>query len=125
MKEELEKLNNGFIKYHDFELVSLTKDKVTIKAPLDEKGMNPYGMAHGGLIYALGDTVMGVHCFSLGHQGVTLNASINYLNPGKGTSLIAESELIKEGRHISFFKANIYDENHNIVANMEANYYYK
>ena len=35
------------------------------------------------------------------------------------------ASLIKEGSHISFFKANIYDENHNIVANMEANYYYK
>ena len=125
MTEELEKMNNGFIKHHEFELVSQSKDKVVIKAPLKENTLNPYGMAHGGFIFSLGDTAMGVHCFTLNHQGVTLNASINYIKPGKGSYLTAESELIKEGSHISFFKANIYDEEHNLIANMESNYYYK
>ena len=122
---KLEEMNTGFIKLHEFELIEQSKDKIILKAPLKENALNPYGMAHGGFIYALGDTAMGVHCFTLNHQGVTLNATINYLNPGKGSYLTAESELIKEGNHISFFKANIYDENHNIVANMEANYYYR
>ena len=122
---KLDEFNKGFIKYHEFELIENTKEKVIIKAPLKDNALNPYGMSHGGFTFALGDTVMGIHCFTLGHQGVTLNSDINYLKPGKGEYLTAESELVKEGKQVSFFKANIYDDKHELIANMEATYYYK
>ena len=118
-------LNVGFIKNNEFELVSHSKKQIILKAPLKDKSLNPYGIAHGGFIFALGDTAMGTHCFELGHPGVTLNASVNYLKPGAGKYITAETELVNEGNHISVFKANIYDEKHNLIANMESTYYYK
>ena len=117
-------LNTGFIKNNKFELVEHSKEKIVLKAPLVENALNPYGMAHGGFLFSLGDTAMGVHCFELGHAGVTVNASINYVKPGKGNYITAETELIKEGKHLAFFKANLYDEEHNLIANMESTYYY-
>ena len=124
MKEELEKLSMGFIKYNNFELVDILEDKVIIKAPLTENAMNPYNMAHGGFIFTLGDTVMGIHCRTTKRNAVTVNASINYLQPGKGSYLTAESEMLKQGDKICFLRANIYDSDHKLIANMEGTYYF-
>ena len=124
MKEELEKLSMGFIKYNNFELVDILDNKVIIKAPLTENAMNPYDMAHGGFIFTLGDTAMGVLCRTTGRNAVTVNANINYLKPGKGPYLTAESEMLKQGNKICFLKANIYDSEHNLIANMEGTYYF-
>ena len=51
-------------------------------------------------------------------------ANINYLKPGKGPYLTAESEMLKQGNKICFLKANIYDSEHNLIANMEGTYYF-
>ena len=124
MKEELEKLSMGFIKHHDFELLEVSPKRVILKAPLTEKSMNPYDMAHGGLIFGLGDTAMGILCRTTNRNAVTVNASINYLKPGKGEYLTAESEMLKEGNKLCFLRANIYDSEHNLIANMEGTYYF-
>ncbi len=124
MKEELEKLTMGFIKDHNFELVDITEDKVILKAPLEEKAMNPYDMAHGGLIFGLGDTVMGIHCRTTNRNAVTLNATINYLKPGKGPYITAESEMVKQGNKVCFLRAYIYNSDHELISTMEGTYYF-
>ena len=79
---------------------------------------------HGGLIFGLGDTAMGLNCYLSGRNAITVNANINYLKAGKGSFITAESKIIKEGKHICFLNALIYDENHELIATMESTYYF-
>lgn len=114
----------GFIKHNNYELVEYDDKKVVLKVNLVEEGTNPYGMAHGGLIFGLGDTAMGM-LFSKKEQNVvTVDSNINFLRPGVGEYLICESEMVKDGKQIALAKANIYNNDKKLVATMSANYYY-
>ncbi len=114
----------GFIKHNNYELVEYDDKKVVLKVKLTDNTSNPYGMAHGGLIFGLGDTAMGM-LFSKKEQNVvTVDSNINFLRPGVGEYLICESEMVKDGKQIALAKANIYNNDKKLVATMSANYYY-
>ena len=123
LKETLEK--KGFINHNHFEVVEVDKGKkVTMKVELTEESLNPYGFAHGGLIFGLGDTAMGVAARSTGRNAVTLSSSISYLKPSMGKVLKAEAEIIKSGKTTCYLRCNFYDEADALTATMDANYYY-
>ena len=69
----------GFFKHNNFEFVEIKENSAILKAELTENSMNPYNIAHGGLIFGLGDMAMGTALGTTGRKGVTLNATINYL----------------------------------------------
>ena len=123
LDEMMEK--NGFIKHNRFEVVEIEKGKkVTMKVELAEDSMNPYGFAHGGLIFGLGDTAMGVAARSTGRNAVTLSSNISYLKPSMGKVLRAEAEIVKSGKTTCYLRCNFYDEENALTATMDANYYY-
>ena len=45
-----------------------SEDSVIIEAALTEEAMNPYGIAHGGFIFGLGDVAMGVLAIKKGKR---------------------------------------------------------
>lgn len=126
-EKELKKLAvSGFIKHNNINIVNINKDNLcaTLKADLDENSLNPYGIAHGGLIFGLGDTAMGVTAKLTGKSAVTLSSNISYLKPAKGAFLIAKAEMIKNGKQTCYLRCNIYDEKEVLVSTMDANYFY-
>ena len=126
-KAELKKLeeSSGFIKHNHFHVVEVEKGKKTIlEVELKEEALNPFGFAHGGLIFGLGDTAMGITARSTGRNAVTLTSSITYLKPTIGKKLRAEAEIIKAGKKTSYLRCNFYDENNNLTATMDGSYYY-
>ena len=82
-------LDKGFINHNNYELVESNDKTATLKVNLGEDALNPYGVAHGGLIFGLGDTAMGVVAYNTGKKGVTLSSTINYLKPATGEFLVA------------------------------------
>lgn len=115
---------NGFLKHNDIIIEKADKDESKVKLYITDKSLNPYGIVHGGLIFALGDTVMGITCRSTGKDAVTLDANINYLKPGKGKYLLATSEVVKIGKTTSVLKANIYNDKDELIAIMSSTYYF-
>lgn len=127
-KEELTKLlqeNNGFATINGFELEDYEEGKsATLKVNLTEKSLNPYGFAHGGLIFGLGDNAMGVVAKTTGKSAVTLSSSITYLKPTTGKYIIAKAEMIKNGKQTAYLRTNFYNDKDILVATMDANYFY-
>lgn len=127
-KEELiEQLENnpGFYKHNNYKLVNYKKEEfVELKAEINENSLNPYGFAHGGVIFGLGDTAMGILARTTGRKAVTLNANISYLRPIKGKYFIAKAILIKSGKNTACLRADIYNDENKISAIMDSNYYY-
>ena len=126
MKEEVMKLfeQKGFISNNKIKIEEIEKDKVVLKAELTENSMNPYQMVHGGLIFGLGDTAMGLLSSIEKIPSVTLDANINYLKPAEGLYLKAEASIIKKGKNICYLRAKIYNDKQEVVATMNSNYYY-
>ena len=114
----------GFIKHNDYKAVKITPEKVILEAKLSENALNPYGYAHGGLIFGLGDTAMGMLAMIDGRQAVTQSAYITYLKPTMGQLVRAEAEQIKAGKTTCFLRCNFYDDKDKLTASMDANYYY-
>ena len=125
-EEALKKLaeEDGFFKHNNYEIVEASENACIIKAKITKNSLNPYGIAHGGFIFGLGDTVLGMAASATGRPAVTLNSTINYLRPAKSEYIIAKAELIKAGKTTSYLQAKIYDDQDKLIASMDANYYY-
>ena len=108
----------GFLKYNNIEIINLSENECQVKLTITKHALNPYGIVHGGLTFALGDTAMGVLCHAMGKNVVTLDSK-----PGKGSFLLAIPKLIKMGKNTCVLKAEIFDENNTLIATMSGTYY--
>ena len=115
--------DTGFMSHNGLYLVDTKENYVKIGVDITEKSLNPFGIIHGGLIYTLADSAMGIALATSGRKGVTINSNIDYLNPGKGTKLFSETEIIKDGKNIVVLRATINDENNTIIAISNGTYY--
>lgn len=123
LQETLEK-TNGFIKANNFKVVEAKDGYSVVEAKITETSLNPMGIAHGGFIFGLADTAGGVAARMKGRNIVTLDASINYLKPAKGSKLKAVANIEKDGKTVTFYTIDIYDEEENRVATAHMNYFY-
>ncbi len=123
-QEVLQKMENesGYFHHNQYHIEEITEESVTLKANINENSLNPYGIAHGGFIFGLGDTAMGILAREENKEVLTLNANIDFLRPGSGKELIAKSEMIKNGKRIKVLKTNIYNEEGKLIASMTSNY---
>jgi acyl-CoA thioesterase len=126
-QEEL--INNmeqsGYIKNNDITVVEIEEGKkAVLKGIISDKSLNPYNVAHGGFIFGLGDTAMGVAAATTKRQAVTMSSTINYLKPSIGSYLTAEAKVIKSGKSICYLQTNIYNDKKELVATMDGNYFY-
>ena len=122
----LEEMENkeGFFHNNDYHIIKNEKEDIVIKVNITPNSLNPYGSAHGGLIFGLGDTVMGIIAYKTGKKAVTLDANINYLKPGLGKYLIGKGKLVKKGKNTCFIRSDIYNDKNDLIATMSGTYYY-
>ncbi len=132
MSEELTKENimkrfnedPGFMKYNNYQLEELEEDKSVMSVELNENSLNPSGIAHGGLVFGLADTAMGMLAYLTGRKVVTVDANINYLKPCKGSKVTCVAEPVKVGKTIGVYQASIYNENKELAATVIGTYFF-
>jgi uncharacterized protein (TIGR00369 family) len=75
------------------------------------------GIAHGGVPYALADTVAGAAVSTL-NDGVTptIDMRIDYLQPSVGEYLEAEAEVVRNGRNVSTVDVDVRNDAAELVA---------
>lgn len=117
-------VKEGFYKNNNFHIVECEGDVYKMRADLTENSLNPYGFAHGGLVFGLGDTTMGMLARRTGRKAVTRSANISYLKPSLGKYITASAEMIKCGKKACFLKAEIYNDKDEIVAVMTGDYFF-
>jgi len=114
----------GFYKYNNFHILDCESDVFSMRADITENSLNPYGFPHGGLIFGLGDTAMGMLARRTGTKAVTRSANITYLKPAIGEYIVAKAEMIKCGKNACCIKAEIYNDKNEVVAVMTGDYYF-
>lgn len=88
---------------------------------LNETHLNAAGTVMGGVIFTLADFTFAVAANWNRGLTVSQNCSISYLGVAKGTRLLAEARLQKDGRSIAYYSVDIIDDHGNIVAIMSVN----
>ena len=84
--------------------------------------LNAGGVVMGGAIFTLADFTSAIATNNMEEPTVSLSASIEYLAPGRGAYLLAEAEMIKEGK-ICFFEVTVTDDAGKVVAKSSGNAY--
>ncbi len=115
---------NGFIKNIGIEYIECGDGKAKGRLKLSENVKNPYGMAHGGCLFSLADTIAGIAAMTRGSYVTTLSSSIEYLRPGKNTDYIyADAREIKNGRTVSVYDVFVTDDSGKNLAKATLSYY--
>jgi len=83
---------------------------------LTDRHKNAMGGVMGGVHFTLADFAFAVASNQNGERTVALNTDISYIGAVKGSRLIAEAKLIKNGRSACFYLVNVTDELGNLVA---------
>ena len=71
---------------------------------------NAYGGVMGGAIFTLADYTFAVSSNFNAPQTVSVSSNISFIGMAKGSKLIAESTLIKDGRSTCLYSIDIKDE---------------
>lgn len=91
--------------------------RLVAETTIDEHALNLRGFAHGGWLFTLCDACSAALVFSRGLDCVTLNATANYLAPGKpGTTLRIVVTNTHWGRTTIVNDVRIEDEDGNAIA---------
>lgn len=89
--------------------------KCSMKLTADHR--NAYGGVMGGAIYTLADFAFAVASnYGKDCATVSLTGQASFLSASKGTELIAEAKLIKDGKRNSFFEVSIVDDLGKLIA---------
>lgn len=116
----MELREKGYIEYNDIKINDLKKGELYID--ISDKHLNPYGIVHGGLIYTLADTAMGVSLTDVGYF-TTVNSNINFIKTCKGDRISTKVERLKIGKNIAFLNCYIYDSDDNLISLVNGTYY--
>lgn len=100
------------------ELLELSEGKAVIRMQVKEEHLNLLGTCHGGAIFTVADTVMGLAANSRPNRvSVTLNMQINYLRTTKsGEILTAVSVEENLTRRTGVYSVRITNESSELVA---------
>ncbi len=83
---------------------------------ISDRHKNAMGGVMGGVHFTLADFAFAVASNQNGESTVALNTDISYIGAVKGSRLIAEAKLIKNGRSACFYLVNVTDDLGNLVA---------
>lgn len=106
---------DGFMEHNNIQLEYVDEKHASVSCKLTKDSLNPYGMMHGGLAFALADTSAGHLVHYHGGSYVTLDGSLNYIsNRGEG-KVFAKSTLIHQGGTTSVVEVHIVDESDHLL----------
>lgn len=114
----------GFIKHNNMHLEEIDDNYAKMYVDITEDSLNPTNIAHGGLIFGLADSVMGMAARTNGSNVVTISSDINFLKPGKGKRLTAIAQALKVGKTTAVYRADIYTDQNVLCATSTATYFF-
>lgn len=122
--KEILKNQKGFISANNYEVIKVLENYCELEGIITDTSTNHLGIAHGGYIFGLADTAAGIAAMTDERVAVTIDSSIQYLKPGKGSKLKAVAKSLKVGKSVGFFEVLIYDLEDSLIAKANINYFY-
>ena len=114
----------GFNRHNGIRFTVVEEGYCECELDMTRESLNPQGVAHGSLLFALCDCVTGMATATTGRSMLTQSASIHYLRPGTGGKLTAKSRLIKNGRRTALCVGEVFDEGGRLLVTSEFEVFY-
>ncbi|HDS16473.1 MAG TPA: PaaI family thioesterase [Proteobacteria bacterium] len=107
-----------FPRHLGMRLIRLETDRVTVELDLDHCHLQPYGIAHGGVLSTLIDTATFWAVFPripAADGLVNIDLKLNYLQAVKNGRLRAEGYALRSGKSISYAEARVFNEQQELI----------
>lgn len=78
---------------------------------VDRRHLNPHGVVHGAVLFALADTSMGHALYTRlapGQSCTTIELKINFLAAGRTNRIVCDSEVLRVGRTVAHLESRLY-----------------
>jgi len=111
--------SSEFTRQLGMQTVSLADGVCVIELELDERHMSVARRAHGGVLFAMLDTVMGRAILSklpAGRGCATIEASIHYFRPVRDGRIRAEGRLVRLTRRTAYAEGTLSDADGSLLA---------
>ncbi|MDR0750997.1 MAG: PaaI family thioesterase [Christensenellaceae bacterium] len=95
---------------------SVTTESCICSLSIEDRHLNALGNVQGGMIFTIADFAFAVHARAMEFTTVLRHADITYLKPVRGSKLIAKAIPISQGRNMSLYKTELYDDKGVLVA---------
>jgi len=120
---------NNECNYHqllDIQIKSVKPGISVMTMKVGDRHINPQNFVHGGATFSLADTTIGVATRSKNRIVMTVESSINYLQPVKlGDTLTATARIVSFGKKIIVAQAEIINQEDSTIAIVKGTYYIK
>lgn len=110
-------LTDRFSQWMNVQVLAVAEGYSRISMVLREEMMNGFGIAHGGVTFALADSAFAFACNSDGKITVALDVSVSFPKPGEtGDTLTAEAKRISHTRRTGLYLVEVTNQHNEIVA---------
>ena len=114
-----------FLKLLGIELVEISREKVVMQLPMQEKLRQPHGLLHGGATASLIDTAMAfavVTNLAEGEKASTVDLTVHYLRPVIDETSVCTAKVLKAGKHLLTVSADVVNGQGKLVATALSTY---
>ena len=109
--------NDAFSQWMGIRILEVKEGYSRIEMLLRSEMMNGFGIAHGGVTFALADSAFAFACNSDGKITVALDVSISFPKAGKeGDVFIAEAKLINKTNRTGLYLIEVKNQRDELVA---------
>jgi len=122
----LQQLNDMMMPFGEtlgFNVESVDAGEAVVRLCCSERSHNIFGYTHGGAIFSIADTAIGLaHLASLSEEqtATTIESGISFMRPAFTGTLRATARTVKQGRTLSFYECDVADEDGRLVARVSA-----
>lgn len=99
----------GFVEDNNIKLLSYEEGNLVLELQSLPKHYNGLGVIHGGVIFLLADTAVGLACIIRGRKSVTLSSNMNFFGNVTEGSIYTATRFIHEGGKTSVVEVTIHD----------------
>ncbi len=114
-----------FAEFNGIKILEIKKGWAKVKMEITQNHLNGVGIVHGGAIFTLADMAFAAAANSHGNISVGINATISYMNAGRGKILLAEAQEVSRNPKLSSYTVRITDEEDVLVAIFQGMAYIK
>ena len=102
-----------------FELEAAETGRAVLRMRVRPRHRQVHGVVHGGILAALADTAGGLASYMVVPRGTriaTVEMKINFLEPVKRGTLVAEARVLRRGRNFIIVECDVQDRTGRLVA---------
>jgi acyl-CoA thioesterase len=109
--------NDAYSNWMGVTVLEIGHGHCTLSCTVSEYMLNGFGIAHGGITYALSDSALAFASNSYGQQCVSIETNIAHIKPVQlHDTLTAACSEIQKGKTIARYVVDVTNQNHEQVA---------